>query len=180
MGTPLTSICPSFLQEEVFSCVGFLLHLRLQLRANVDAVCCTGVCFLPSCALSWGQGCAVSCKTEIQQHVLQSRQLVVVLFFVFFNVFKLDRTFFSYPWKQNSTNQSLNDNDPKQRLIHHRVFKRHFDITGNVNPGIFIINTVEAFDWSPGRGLLNLTRLYMLFQTWRPADEELRQRLVRY
>lgn len=73
------------------------------------------------------------------------------------------QNFFSFPWKQNSTAQILNDNDPKQRLIHHQAFKRHFDIIGNVNPGISITNAVEAFDCSPGRGLFNLTRLYCMF-----------------
>lgn len=59
-----------------------------------------------------------------------------------FFFFKLDRTFFffiSFPWKQNSTDQILNDDNPKQRLIHHGgLKKRHFDIIGKVNPGIFI------------------------------------------
>lgn len=47
--------------------------------------------------------------------------LLVLLFF-----FKLDRTFFkiSFPWKQNSTDQILNDDNPKQRLIHHEGFKK--------------------------------------------------------
>lgn len=99
---------PPFLQEEVFSCVaeGFVS------------------CSLVRCH---GYRVAVSCETEIQRRVLQSRRLVW-----FFCFFKLDRTFFSFPWKQNNTDQILNDNDPKQRLIHHRAFKKHFDIIGFV------------------------------------------------
>lgn len=132
---------------------------------------CSGVCFLPSCALSWVRGCSLMRDGD------PAASAAVTLACWFF--LKLDRTFFfSFPWKQNSTDQVLNDNDPKQRLIHHRAFKWHFDIIGNVNPGIFIINAVAAFDCSPGRGLLNLKGLYWMFGTWRHAGEEPRQGLV--